>query len=122
MFSLEVPIRYNWMFILIFIKVFICPPQGTKQFYLPPRRLCFLLRDVCVGVSEVTEEAGTDSFICFVFPHSPEARAPLVILVSKCRLVLCFCWLAGLFLTGLFYAKGFRSHLALTIPFSNPGV
>lgn len=69
MFHLEIPIRYDWIFTLIFIKVFICLFQGIKQFYLPSRRL-YLLRDVCAGVSEVTEKSGTDSLVCFVFPHS----------------------------------------------------
>lgn len=63
-FSLEVPIRYDCIFVLIFINVCICLPQGTKQFYLSPRRLC-LLRDVCVGVSEITEKPGTDPLILF---------------------------------------------------------
>lgn len=115
MFILKIPIRYDWIFILIIIKMFTCLLQGTKQFYLHPRRP-YLLRNACVGVTEFTEKAGIVSLICFAYPHSPVSRGITMILVSEWRYVLFLVGLLVCFWQFCLY-KGHSVWTSLNISF-----
>lgn len=118
----EVRIRYDWIFIFIFIETFVCF-KVLQQFYLSPRWPC-LLRDVCVGVSEVTEKTRTNSLICFVFLYSGTPvpswrRCDSGFKMQVSTLGFLACWFV---FDSFLYVKGSEFELALTTPFSSPGV